>query len=106
MTTWTPAVPVDLHCTDCGACPDEPCRTSEGRSVPPHGARQRAFDTARAEKSVRAEARRLMEAWRHARVVLNGSASDRRIWAEQGAYDALVDFVEAHDLNETEFDPR
>ena len=51
--TWTPATPVDLHCADCGACPDEPCRTKEGRSVPPHGARSVAFIAARkaAEKT-------------------------------------------------------
>lgn len=50
-TAWVPATPVELHCTGCGACPDEPCRTKEGRSVPPHAERQNAFEEARRSAS-------------------------------------------------------
>lgn len=33
---------VDLHCTRCGALPDEPCRQTDSKSVPPHPERRAA----------------------------------------------------------------
>jgi hypothetical protein len=47
------------------------------------------------------EARRLASTWyaELAAVVIDDKA-------EQAAYDSLIEFIEAHDLNYSEFDPR
>lgn len=57
-------IEVDFHCTRCGACPDEPCRQRDGRSVPPHAERRKL---ASAGESVRSDALALVdELTRHA----------------------------------------
>jgi hypothetical protein len=49
----------------------------------------------------------LRDNWRDAYAFVERQGwSDAAIFAEQDAYDALVDYVEAHDLNHSEWDPR
>jgi hypothetical protein len=52
------------------------------------------------------EAWRLRELWVKASNRLIEDDSDANIRAEQETYDALVDFVEANELNYTKYDPR
>jgi hypothetical protein len=55
-------------------------------------------------------ARELYQSWRTAYTDLEAARTDDTVddtaRAEQEAYDALVDFVEANDLIDSEFDPR
>ena len=44
--------------------------------------------------------------WRDSVIAMKVKDSQTNIDAEQVAYDKLVDYVEAHDLNYSEFDPR
>lgn len=55
---------------------------------------------------VTAEASRLFLNWREALALKRRRGTDLDYWDEQRAYDKLIDFVEAHDLNYTEYDPR
>lgn len=61
-----------------------------------------------ATPEVVAEALRLSNALGAAQGELHRAVdpSDAQLQAEQAAYDALVDYVEANDLNYTEWDPR
>lgn len=52
------------------------------------------------------ETRRLWAAWEAARGRRDRVGTDAADAAEQAAYDELVDYVEANDLNGTEYDPR
>lgn len=52
------------------------------------------------------EAMRLREDWVKAQGRMDEHYSDANVRAEQIAWDALVDFVEANDLNYTKYDPR
>ena len=54
------------------------------------------------------EAKRLRQVWEDAYTTSQRSAdpSDSMILAEQQAYDALVEYVDAHDLTYTDHDPR
>ena len=54
----------------------------------------------------RIQAARLFLAWRDVLVKHLQLDTDRTREAEQRAHDALVDFIEDHDLNDSEFDPR
>jgi hypothetical protein len=64
----------------------------------------------RAEATIREHARGLHQSWRTAYTDLEAARTDDTVddtaRAEQEAYDALVDFVEANDLIDSEFDPR
>lgn len=55
---------------------------------------------------IAAEARRLHADWNVAHARYYHDDSTPNFHAEQRAYDALVDYVEANDLNYTQFDPR
>jgi hypothetical protein len=55
---------------------------------------------------VRSQAQRHYKAWREAYTDRTLSDTDANIEAEQKAYDRLVDYVEANDLNHSAFDPR
>jgi hypothetical protein len=59
-----------------------------------------------AEATIRAEAERLTAEWNAALAEYRRTDSARDFEAEQKAYDALVDFVEANGLNYSEYDPR
>lgn len=48
----------------------------------------------------------LTQAWRSADKALRVKETESNRDSEQRAFDALVDYVEAHDLNYTEHDPR
>lgn len=52
------------------------------------------------------EYHRLRQAWRTALSKSNTTPTDANIRAEQEAYDALVDYVDANDLTYTNMDPR
>jgi hypothetical protein len=56
--------------------------------------------------AVAAEAQRLTTAWRTALDKSQRTSTARADLAEQTAYDRLVDYVEANDLNDSEHDPR
>lgn len=54
----------------------------------------------------RREAQRHYKAWREAYADRLVSDTDANNTAEQQAYDRLIDYVEANDLNGSAFDPR
>ena len=55
---------------------------------------------------VRTVAQRHYKAWRAAYTDRFAADTEANIEAEQKAYDALIDYVEANDLNGSAFDPR
>lgn len=58
------------------------------------------------EHDVWHEAARLRDEWDAALVAHRRDDTDKTSAAEQTAHDALVDYIEANDLNETDLDPR
>ena len=68
------------------------------------------IETERALATIREHAAELHQAWRTVYADLEAARTDDTIddtaRAEQEAFDALVDFVEANDLIDSEFDPR
>ena len=54
----------------------------------------------------RSQAQRHYKEWREAYDARFRSDADANIEAEQKAYDRLIDYIEANDLNGSTFDPR
>jgi hypothetical protein len=54
----------------------------------------------------RNRARKLLGQWKDRLEEMREDDSDVNIQLEQEAHDELVDFIEANDLNGSEFDPR
>lgn len=58
------------------------------------------------ESEQETEAARLYEAWKQALSTVRATETDQAADDEQHAYDELVDFVEANEMNNGRWDPR